>query len=258
MLAGDPAEAVDKAEEFLKERALAAYYDEVALKGLKLAQNDIARGSLDSMRIEKVRESVNELVDDLADHEDRTPKQGATKDAEAAAAVATAGEEAGRDLPVLTKEQLAAEWQGETPVLCTAGRSGLDEAAAMMLAQLLLKHGLAARLEHAEALSAPNIYRLDTAGVAMVCLSYLDTTSLAHIRYTIRRLRRKLPNAKILLGFWLGEGDIPALREALKADFVATTFREATKLCLDAARSPAAQSSASPSPEIGKAETPAA
>jgi predicted PurR-regulated permease PerM len=45
MLAADPAEAVDQAEEFLKEKPLSAYYDEVALKGLKLAQNDIARGS---------------------------------------------------------------------------------------------------------------------------------------------------------------------------------------------------------------------
>ena len=41
MLAEDPAEAVDKAEEFLKEKPLSAYYDEVALKGLKLAQNDL-------------------------------------------------------------------------------------------------------------------------------------------------------------------------------------------------------------------------
>src|SRR5438270_3878261 len=47
MLAGDPAEAVDKAEEFLKERPLSTYYDEVALPGLKLAQNDVARGALD-------------------------------------------------------------------------------------------------------------------------------------------------------------------------------------------------------------------
>ena len=33
MLADDPAEALDKAEEFLKEKPLSAYYDEVALKG---------------------------------------------------------------------------------------------------------------------------------------------------------------------------------------------------------------------------------
>src|SRR5258706_15153256 len=40
MLAGDPTEAAEKAEEFLKERSLSSYYDDVALKGLQLAQVD--------------------------------------------------------------------------------------------------------------------------------------------------------------------------------------------------------------------------
>jgi hypothetical protein len=225
---------------------------------LKLAQNDIARGSLDAVRIGKVKDSVNELVGDLADHED-TPKQGSTRDAEAAAAVETARDEAADDLPILTRQELATDWQAESPVLCTAGRSGLDEAAATMLAQLLLKHGLAARVESAEALSASNIYRLDTDGVAMVCLSYLDTSSPAHIRYTIRRVRRKLPKAKILLGFWMGESDITTLQETVKADAVATTFREATRLCLSVARSPGEAVSGSPLlAGTAKAETPAA
>ena len=34
MLAGDPTEAAEKAEQFLKERSLSSYYDDVALKGL--------------------------------------------------------------------------------------------------------------------------------------------------------------------------------------------------------------------------------
>jgi predicted PurR-regulated permease PerM len=37
MLAGDPTEATEKAEEFLKERSLSSYYDDVAIKGLQLA-----------------------------------------------------------------------------------------------------------------------------------------------------------------------------------------------------------------------------
>jgi predicted PurR-regulated permease PerM len=241
MLASDPSEAVDKAEEFLKERPLSAYYDEVALPGLKLAQADVARGSLDPVRVEKVTASVSELVDDLSDHEDRTPERSGTQDAEAAAAVETATDTTVDDLPSLAREELAADWRADNPVLCTGGRGGLDEATAIMLAQLLSKHGLAARIEPAETISATNIYRFDTAGIAMVCLCYVDTSSLAHIRYTIRRLRRKLPNAQILLGYWMGEGDIANLQETVKADAVATTFREAISLCVEAARSPGAK-----------------
>ena len=47
LLAHDPEEAADQAENFMKDRPLAAYYDEVALEGLELAQKDLSRGSLD-------------------------------------------------------------------------------------------------------------------------------------------------------------------------------------------------------------------
>ena len=243
MLAEDPAEAVDKAEEFLKERPLSIYYDDVALPGLKLAQNDILRGSLDRAQSQKIKAAVVELVDDLVDQDDRARVKETTHDAEAAAAIETV-HDAGADLPVLKSEQLAPAWQGETPVLCVAGRGHLDEAVALMLAQLLQKHGLRARVEGADAMASLNIFRLDTSGVVMVCLSYLDASSPAHMRYSIRRLRRRLPEAKIVLGCWLADVDAATLRETAKADVVATTLRDAVKLCLDAARNAAASTDA--------------
>jgi hypothetical protein len=85
-----------------------------------------------------------------------------------------------------------------------------------------------------------NIFRLDTSCVVMVSLSYLDASSPAHMRYSIRRLRRRLPEAKILLGCWLADVDAAMLREAANADVVATTLRDAVKLCLNAARESAA------------------
>ena len=86
MLADDPAEALDNAEQFLKERPLAAYYDEVALKGLKLAQADLDRNALDTLHLQRIRDSVIELVRELDDHEDQ-PQKRVTQDVEAAAAV---------------------------------------------------------------------------------------------------------------------------------------------------------------------------
>jgi predicted PurR-regulated permease PerM len=235
LLAGDPAEAVDKAEEFLKERSLSDYYDEVALKGLKLAQNDIARGTLDFPQVHKIKEAVGELVDDLSDYEDRRPVAKTTQDTEAAAAIEAADDTAAYDLPTLAKEDLAPEWRSAASILCAAGRNELDEAIATMLAQLLVKHGLGARIAGAEALSTAGILRLDTPEIAMVCISYLDGSSPAHIRYTIRRLRRKLPHAQILLGCWLTDRDITSLRETVKVDVILTTLREALKHCMEAA-----------------------
>ena len=56
----------------------------------------------------------------------------------------------------------------------------------MILAQLLEKHGLRARVESTEATATGSIFQLNTSGVMMVCVSYLDNSSPAHMRYTIR------------------------------------------------------------------------
>src|SRR6202140_3430079 len=239
MLAGDPTEAAEKAEEFLKERSLSSYYDEVALKGLQLAQVDAERGALDDERLTKIRDAVDEFTNNLSDQDDRLPpKLRSTTDAEATSAVESVDEDAPyEDLPILSKGELPPEWQSEYPVLCVAGRSLIDEAAAIMLAQLSTAHGLAARVEGAEALSTTNVFRLETTGVAIVCLFYMDAASPAPMGYSVRRLRRKIPEAIIILGCWIKEIDPAALellREGAKADLVATSVGEAVKLCIEA------------------------
>ena len=239
MLAGDPTEAAEKAEEFLKERSLASYYDEVALKGLQLAQVDAERGALDQERLNKIRDAVSEFASDVADQDDRPPeKVSLTTDAEASSAVESVAKDAAHEnLPILIRDTLPLEWQGEHPILCVAGRSLLDEAATTMLAQLSTAHGLAARIEGAEALSSANIFRLETSGVAVVCLVYLDATRPAHMRYAVRRLRRKLPKATIILGCFTRDANSAALeqlQEATKADLVASSMGDAVKLCIEA------------------------
>jgi hypothetical protein len=223
----------------LKERSLASYYDEVALKGLQLAQVDAERGALDQERLTKIRDAVSEFASDLADQDDRPPaKINSTTDAEASSAVESVAENATHEtLPVLGKEDLPPEWQGEHPVLCMAGRSLIDEAAAIMLAQLSTAHGLAARVEGPQALSTTNVFRLETTGVAVVCLVYLDASGPAHMRYSVRRLRRKLPTSTIILCCWVKDIDPAALqqlREGAKADLVAASLGDAVKLCIEA------------------------
>jgi predicted PurR-regulated permease PerM len=239
MLANDPTEAAEKAEEFLKERSLSSYYDEVALKGLQLAQADAERGALNPERLAKIRDAVREFADDLSDHDDRPPpKLNATTDAEAASAVESVGTDAAdENLPVLVKAELPPDWQGEHPVLCAAGRNLIDEAAAIMLGQLSTAHGLAARVEGPEALSTANVFRLETTGVAIVCLVYMDAGTPAHMRYAVRRLRRKLPKATIILCCWIKDMDSVALeqlQDSVKADLVAHNLAEAVKLCIEA------------------------
>ncbi len=146
MLAGDPTEAAEKAEQFLKERSLASYYDQVAVPGLRLAQNDFDRGALQLERQAKLRDSVREFTSDLAEINEEDEDDAPTTDTEAATAVDRSPEEEPAErIPVLQQENLAPAWHGDCAVLCVAGRSLLDEAAALAMAHLAEVHGIAAK-----------------------------------------------------------------------------------------------------------------
>jgi predicted PurR-regulated permease PerM len=227
MLADDPDEAAHQAEAFLKDKPLSVYYDEVAIKGLALAQLDVNRGALDHAHRVGIKEAVEWVIDDLSDHDDAsalTPEKGTT---EVAA------------LPsVLSPEELAPGWRG-TAVLCVAGRGSLDEASAAMLAQLLEKRGIGARVVPSEEVSVANLFRLDVTGVQMACLSYLEPGSFANPRYLVRRLRRRLPQAKIVDGFWTLTAQESEERNALaatRADCVVTSLRQAVEQVVNAAK----------------------
>ena len=182
MLARDPIEAAEQAELFLQENTLAAFYDEILLGGLQLARHDAERGLLDNERMQRVRDAVAEIVDDLETHQDKdavlreeiTPKTGELPLAQLQRA---------EDRPSIGV--LQAEWQTGTPVLCIPGLGQLDEAAALMIAQLLKRLGIGARVEHAEALSMSRITGWDTEGVALICLCYVGNPSSAQIRYAV-------------------------------------------------------------------------
>ena len=200
MLARDPMEAAEQAELFLQENTLAAFYDEILLRGLQLARHDADRGLLDSERMQRVRDAVAEIVDDLETHQDKdavlreeiTPKTGELPLAQLQRA---------EDRPSIGV--LQAEWQTRTPVLCIPGLGQLDEAAALMIAQLLKRLGIGARVEDADALSMSRIAAWDTKGVALICLCYVGNPSSAQIRYAIRRIRRRtsdMPTLIALLG----------------------------------------------------------
>jgi predicted PurR-regulated permease PerM len=235
-LAGDIDEAVDQAEQTLRRRSLTYVYDHVVLKALILGQVDFRRGLLDIKHIEQINEAVRELMADIADYENVTAGPAARKEK-----VGSTPREEEKDdpppppdLPVL--QDLPPEWRGN-PVLCVAGRGPFDGTVAMMLAQLFEKHGFSCRLEADAAVSSSNIVRLNSAGVNMVCLSYLDLgSSPAHLRHSIRRIRRQIPGAALVAGLWSLEEDEghKQLRATAAADLYVSSLREAVSLCIEA------------------------
>ena len=139
---------------------------------------------------------------------------------------------------LLPAETLARSWQG-TPVLCVAGRGSLDEASAAMLAQLVQKQGIGARVVPSTAVSPPNLFALDATDVQMAYLCYLEPGAFTNPHYLVRRLRRKMPKATIAGGFWTLKADEADERSALTktgADLVATLLHQAVAQVTAAAR----------------------
>jgi hypothetical protein len=105
----------------------------------------------------------------------------------------------------------------------------LDEAAAAMPGQLLGNSGIAARIVPREAAVAANLFRLDAEGIQMACLSYLEPGDLTNARYLVRRLRRKMPGVKILIGFWTLTEEEAKRRAVLKETSADAIVRPCSK-----------------------------
>ncbi len=126
LLAGNAIEAAAEAEDKLKEQSLLEYYEAVPMRALGLAQIDAASGKLSLEKQDQLRDGVADVVEDLADEAE------AFADSEAA-------------LAAVSQAALSPPWRVQQPVVCIGTRSPLDQAAAIMLGQILTRHGLPAQ-----------------------------------------------------------------------------------------------------------------
>jgi hypothetical protein len=184
--------------------------------------------------LQKVRAAVEGLVADLSDFDDAAPPDSMMSQRHSAEA--TEGTQSS-ELPVLRQEELAGEWASARPVLCIPGPSPLDEAATVIFAQILEKHGIGVQIKKLHSASSSDEFQPGGEGVALVCVSYLDVgDASARIRAAIRRVRRQLPRASVLAGLWGPNNDqSDEIRTALDANLYARCFCEAAKQCVEAA-----------------------
>jgi hypothetical protein len=108
----------------------------------------------------------------------------------------------------------------------------LDEASALLVIHLLEQNGIGAVLASSNGTSVSGVGELDTAGIKVVCLCYLEPGNFARARYLRRRLRRHIPDAVPLAIFWGYLDDKALAREAIECE-VATGLEEAVQRILD-------------------------
>ena len=211
ILASDPDEVVFQAESLLKELTLLDYYEQVALPGLALAQIDVVRGVMDRGRQAEICTSVESVVADLSDHVD------------------VADEEIAQAAPPL-EAPAPTECSSSGSALCLAGRTPIDQAACAILAQLVEREHVTARVLGPDSLSISGVSRLNPDGVEALCIFYLGRQSLAVVRYSVRRLRKRFPGVPIAVCLW-GSVDLAPTVEAAQADATINSLRDAVAFC---------------------------
>jgi predicted PurR-regulated permease PerM len=207
LLARDPEEATELAEEYLEDGSLDKLYDSVILPALAHAEQDRLRGSLDRATVEEIAEDTIGVIDELEEEQDLLSDQAA--------------------------DETAADAPKPISVLCIGARNGLDEAAAAMLAHLLSRRGAGAKTMPRAAISGRNLASLERQGIALVCLSYVNPGATQHAQRTIRRLRQHFgKGVRVMLCMWTAapSADTPQeLLQATGADLVVTSLRQALR-----------------------------
>jgi hypothetical protein len=241
MLVDDPSEIVDHAETYLKDHSLLDYCDGVAMKALLMAQKDVRHGALDDDQQTRIRDAMRDLVDDLADLI-REAEASLAKDKPAPVAPldSPAMDEPEEPLEaMLPRTAVAERWTRDGAVVCVAGRTPLDEAAAHILADLLAEHSIGTHVEPFESFASNELSHLGRFDPGLVILSFLDADlSVAQARFAVRRLRRRVPDVPVVAAFWMSEADEAraiGLCSDVRADICVASLPAAIKLCLERA-----------------------
>ncbi|WP_162937492.1 AI-2E family transporter [Indioceanicola profundi] len=161
------AEAVDQPTE---PKGATWIYDTLLLPALRMAEQDRRTAKLSQESQAVILQGVEALVDHLIDGRDD------------------------EDQPVPP---------GAGRVLCISSRGHLDEAAGVLLADLLHDKGLEAEVLPCESVGVRTLPRLGREGVEALVVSYLDIGSGRHAARLVRRLKRHFgPQMPVVIGDW--------------------------------------------------------
>jgi predicted PurR-regulated permease PerM len=201
LLAIDEDEATEIIDEYLKEKSLGDVYDSVLIPALSLAERDRHQNRLDEERERFIYQSTRELIEDLGERSES---------------------------PALVREPISRS-ASVFSVCCLPARDEADELASRMLTQLLRRSGYSA-----EAISlGPMQEMLDRVAQAepnVLFVSALPPFAAAHARSICRRVRQKLPELKVAVGFWNSGPELEKLKQRLGpdcSDHVMTTLAQA-------------------------------
>jgi predicted PurR-regulated permease PerM len=200
MLAMDSEEMLRLAEEFVEAHDLVAFYDQVMVPALIMAEEDRQTGRLAEMRQQFIVQNSRELIEDLGERE--CLKRG----------VSATGRPA--------------------EIMCLPARDDADEIAALMLVQALRAEGVPADLA-SPTLLPEQCEKLVRGGTARaVVISALPPDALAPGRRLCRKIKQSCPSIPVIVGLWTPNSAGTEISQRLAAanpDAVVTTLKGAVQ-----------------------------
>ncbi|HZJ14589.1 MAG TPA: AI-2E family transporter [Chthoniobacteraceae bacterium] len=179
LLALNEEEASDIIERHAREESMLSAFDEAVLPALRNIEADFRAGVLSDVARTDACQILRQIIADLG-------------------------------------EPHAASDATTAPILCIPASHEGDELGALMLAQVLAESGIASNVLSSKLLAAESLEQAVDLAPSIVCISSLPPVSTIAARDLCKRLRARLPSARILVGLWQPEGaEFTARRERL-------------------------------------------
>lgn len=203
LIADDPDEAYDIATDAIAATGVTGFYNQSGLEVLRQASDDFHANARVEHRL-RVVEGMDSLLDDL-------------------------------------QEDHPADPPGPARIACIGGKWQVDAISARMLVHGLALAGVAAEMRPAGAVTARQVAGLQLDGIGTLCITSFSRDPDTALRATVRRVRRRWPDLRIVLALWNApDGQAGADRAAaLGVDQIVLSLEEAVQRLTPAAPAPA-------------------
>jgi predicted PurR-regulated permease PerM/methylmalonyl-CoA mutase cobalamin-binding subunit len=161
------------AESILKTKSLTELYDSILIPVLVASEEDHRSGAIDADQRGRIVKALGELVEELAERY-VLPLQDGTDTAH----------------------------HPDYRVQCIAARAERDEIASEMTAHVLLQQGFDAAKVPGVRVTSELIIALQRDQPDIVCISVIEPSKAIHARNLCQRIRRALPEQRIVVGLW--------------------------------------------------------
>ncbi len=184
LLAGDQDEAAGIVEEHLKTHPVEKIYDEVLVPALNYVKRDRSLGRLAENDQQLIFQATREIIEDL---DESKPESSSSRTTFSEATMI---------------DQNSPSTAPKVLIVGCPVRDEANELALLMFWQLLDPARYELALLAHQTLTSEVIEQIAEKNPALVCIASLPPGGLAQTRYLCKRLRKRFPNLKIIVGRW--------------------------------------------------------